>query len=127
MEHIFIINPAAGKADHSKEIIEKLKQYDGQINYSVYITKGPGDAIKYCNNFMMMKSKKKDAETYRFYACGGDGTLNEVINGVVGFDNVEVASNSIGSGNDFCKNFGKVEDFQNLDKLIHIGQSTNRN
>jgi hypothetical protein len=40
----------------------------------------------------MTISKSHDPkETYRFYACGGDGTLYDVVNGAYGFSNVEVA------------------------------------
>ena len=42
----------------------------------------------------------------RFYACGGDGTVNEVANGIAGFDNAAMTVVPIGTGNDFLKNFG---------------------
>ena len=41
----------------------------------------------------------------RIYACGGDGTLHEVVNGVLGFSHVQVAVIPIGTGNDFIKAF----------------------
>ena len=41
----------------------------------------------------------------RFFACGGDGTLNEVINGSYGYDFVEVGCIPMGTGNDFVRNF----------------------
>ena len=43
-------------------------------------------------------------EEVRLYACGGDGTLNEVVNGAAGFDNAAVTCIPIGTGNDFLKN-----------------------
>ena len=42
----------------------------------------------------------------RIYACGGDGTLNEVVNGAAGFDNAAVTCVPKGTGNDFLKLFG---------------------
>ena len=45
-------------------------------------------------------------EELRFYACGGDGTVNEVANGVIGYDNAAMTVIPVGTGNDFLKNFG---------------------
>ena len=45
-------------------------------------------------------------EEVRLYACGGDGTLNEVVNGAAGFDNAAVTCVPKGTGNDFLKLFG---------------------
>ena len=42
-----------------------------------------------------------------FYACGGDGTVNEIANGIAGFPNAAMTCIPIGTGNDFLKNFGK--------------------
>jgi len=55
----------------------------------------------------------------RFYACGGDGTLNEVVNGIYGFENTEAACIPAGSGNDFIRNFGIADvDFLDVDKQL---------
>jgi diacylglycerol kinase (ATP) len=121
MEHIFIVNPVAGKYNHLEEIKAKLAKYDKKISYLLYITKGPGDGIRYCRELMKTANP---LETYRFYACGGDGTLNEVVNGVFGFKNAEVASYPIGSGNDFVKNFDDIKDFLDLDKMINGSTKT---
>ena len=43
----------------------------------------------------------------RIYACGGDGTLNEAVNGAAGYDNAAVTNVPKGTGNDFLKIFGK--------------------
>ena len=45
-------------------------------------------------------------EPVRLYACGGDGTLNEVVNGAAGFANAAVTCVPKGTGNDFLKLFG---------------------
>ena len=47
MKHLFIVNPAAGKKDHSAELAQKA--YDVLrpmgVNYEIYLTKAPLDAI----------------------------------------------------------------------------------
>ena len=44
--------------------------------------------------------------------------MNEVINGAIGYDNVEVTNYPIGSANDFLKYF-EGYDFKNLHNLIN--------
>lgn len=116
MKHIFVINPKAGKTDRTSEINETLKKYQGKFSCEVYVTKGRGDGQVFVKEYL----KKADpAETYRFYACGGDGTLYDVVNGAYGFKNAEVACYASGSGNDFVKNFGDTSKFRDLDKVIN--------
>ena len=110
MKHIFIINPAAGPYDATKVITERLESLSLDFDYEVYTTKGPYDATEYVKN-----KCKIGNDTYRFYACGGDGTLNEVVSGVVGFDNASVGVIPCGSGNDFVKYYGTASDFNNID------------
>ena len=50
----------------------------------------------------------------RFYACGGDGTANEIINGVYGFDGISVGIIPIGTGNDTVRNFPDAGDFLDI-------------
>lgn len=114
MEHIFIINPASGKKENTKEITEYLANNYSHLNYSIYITKCVGDAIRYVKERCENKS-----EPLRFYACGGDGTLNEVANGAYGYSDVAITSYPCGSGNDFVKMFGKDNHFKSIDKLIN--------
>ena len=114
MKHIFIINPTAGVKNSFnliKEEVEKLQD----IDYVIYETKAKGDAISYVKNYL----RENINELCRFYACGGDGTLFEVINGVVGFSNAEVSCVPIGSGNDFLKYFGNTEAFKNISDLVN--------
>ncbi|MBR2702415.1 MAG: hypothetical protein IKE77_10060, partial [Erysipelotrichaceae bacterium] len=114
MKHIFIINPAAGKADSTNEIVGQLTKIR-DLDYQVYITRVPKDATEYIKTVC---SENPDTE-YRFYACGGDGTINEVANGVMGFENASMTAVPVGSGNDYVKYFGGREKFLNLEKLVN--------
>jgi diacylglycerol kinase (ATP) len=80
----------------------------------MYATKGPGDATEYIRNWC---AQHPDARV-RFYACGGDGTLNEVANGVVGQKNASLGCYPCGSGNDFVKYYGGKKTFFNLEELL---------
>ena len=54
----------------------------------------------------------------RFYACGGDGTANEIINGVMGYSGVSVGIIPIGTGNDTVRNFPEAGDFLDIKAQI---------
>lgn len=115
MKHVFVINPAAGKKNITKKLTEEVAKLLNENDYEIYVTKAPLDA----RNFVKEYCSKNQNEKIRFYSCGGDGTLNEVVNGAYGFPNVSVACYPSGSGNDFIKYFGTKEDFSNLEKLIN--------
>ncbi len=109
MKHIFILNPAAGK-ENAKDVLEsQLQSCFGGVDYEIYRTQGRGDAVSYIRNYCNTNS-----EPVRFYACGGDGTLNEVVNGAVGFSHASVGCYPCGSGNDFVKYYGGKECFLDL-------------
>ena len=111
MRHIFVINPVAGKMDPAQLLTPPIKAAAAdhpEEEVEIYITKGVGDACAYVRNI---------CETYekpvRFYACGGDGTVNEVVNGMAGFAHAELGLIPCGSGNDFVKNYPN-RDFFNI-------------
>jgi YegS/Rv2252/BmrU family lipid kinase len=116
MQHFFIINPAAGKPKGKESLISAINSaaLAEDISYKIYETTSSGDATK----FVTSKCEAIADETLRFYACGGDGTLNEVINAAAFFPNAEVAVIPVGTGNDFVKNFTNTKFFMNLKRQI---------
>ena len=116
MKHIFIINPAAGKGILQEKLendISKITKANS-IDYEIIKTGSIGDA----ENIVRSVCSKNNGVPLRFYACGGDGTINEVINGISGFDNAEFAVIPIGTGNDFVKNFGALSCFLDVEAQI---------
>lgn len=59
-----------------------------------------------------------EAEPARLYACGGDGTMNEVLQGAAGRPQLSVGCIPCGSGNDYVRNFGTQSDFLDLDAQL---------
>lgn len=116
MRHYFIINPAAGKAKGKLELISAINSaaLAENISYKVYETKSVGDATRFVDS----RCERHKGEPLRFYACGGDGTLNEVINAAVKYPGAEVAVVPVGTGNDFIKNFSNTKFFMNLKRQI---------
>ena len=104
MKHIFIINPAAGKRNCTTELMEMAKGLEERhgIQVECILTKSAGHACETVREIAMT------GEEVRFYACGGDGTINEVANGIIGCDNAAMTCIPVGTGNDFLKNFGDM-------------------
>ncbi len=102
MKHYFILNPAAGKSNSFRALQAALENdYRGKVDYEIYETCSPGDATSFIRSYC-----QEHTEPVRFYACGGDGTLNEVVNGVVGFPHASLGCYPCGSGNDYVKYYG---------------------
>ncbi len=74
---IIIANPCSGKAKIKNDLL-KIVQIFSQADYdvTVYPTKSRGDATQ-------KAASLKEGEFDRIVICGGDGTLNEVITGVM--------------------------------------------
>ena len=104
MRHLFIINPAAGKKESTALLEQKLAALT--FDHEVVYTKGEGDARH------IARAAAERGDPVRIYACGGDGTLNEVVNGAAGYDHVAITCVPKGTGNDFLKIFG--EDYRTL-------------
>ena len=116
MKHIFVVNPEAGQGKN--KALDFIKPKADEIctrlglDYEIYCTSAKGDGITF------VKERAASGENIRFYACGGDGTLYEVVNGAYGFDNAEVAVIPLGSGNDFVRPFGDKEIFLEMEDVI---------
>ena len=102
MKHIFIINPSAGKNDSRQRIYamaEALREKHG-LDVRCMLTASVGHAAT------LARGLAESGEEVRLYACGGDGTVNEVANGIAGYANAAMTCIPIGTGNDFLKNLG---------------------
>ncbi len=114
MKYIFVINPCAGRnGDVGGVIREAVASLPEKEACILYETRRPGDATAYVQSLCAASE-----EAVRFIACGGDGTINEVFNGAVGFPNASVSCYPCGSGNDFVKCFGGKEAFMNVAGLL---------
>lgn len=110
MKHCFVINPAAGKGKLQKALESAVTRActEADENYSVYYTQSKADCERY------VRERCAEGDEIRIYACGGDGTLCDVVNGAAGFENAEVGLIPIGTGNDFVRNFTFKEKFMDI-------------
>lgn len=111
---IFIVNPISGNnlGNPASLVIRDYCQYKN-INYKIFYTEDKNDAIRIADAF-------KDDEKVTIFSVGGDGTLNEVVNGLAN-SKAKLGLIPVGSGNDFYRTF---KDFKG-DK-IDLGKVNDR-
>ena len=120
MKHLFIINPAAGSRNRTQEysdVIHKICRAR-DLDYEIRVSTAPGECTR------IAREAVETGEELRLYACGGDGTLNEVVAGAAGHDNAAVTVFSGGSGNDFVKIFDDPKAFFDLHRLMDADEAT---
>ena len=113
MKIIQIINPKAGHG-HA-EAVQLSK--DDIIRYK---TTGIGDAQQAVSRFC----SQYDDEIH-FIVCGGDGTINEVVNGIMDAganDRCYFSVAPTGSGNDFVRNFKNEKVKRRIDLIKYNGR-----
>ena len=73
---LFIVNPASGKMMIKNKLFEVLKLFsDAGFEPTVLMTEKTGDATSF--------AKKYAPDFDRIISCGGDGTLNEIVTGIM--------------------------------------------
>ena len=112
MKHLFIINPAAGSRDRTADYTAQIQRLCAGLDYEIAVSQAPGECRR------LAREAARTGETVRIYACGGDGTLNEVAAGAAGFPNAAVTAWCGGSGNDFVKIFNEPSAFSDLSRLL---------
>lgn len=114
MTHVFIINPAAGQKDRTREYTQAIESACGRrhLTYRIEVSTAPGDCAR------LAREAAQSGQPVRLYACGGDGTLNEVVSGAMDYENAAVTAYPGGSGNDFIKVFDEPQAFYDLERLL---------
>lgn len=126
MKHIFIVNPVAGKND-ILDVITKIYDLCGKYGLvsELHITQDVGDAKEKAHQYAV------NNEECVIYSVGGDGTLNEVINGIAN-TNATLGIIPTGSGNDFYRMLSNSKDdvlertIQGDVEKINLGSANNR-
>jgi YegS/Rv2252/BmrU family lipid kinase len=116
-EWYVILNPVSGSGGGGKkwEEISQLLNENG-IHFDHAVTKAKGDAIRLAKEAVLSGYRK-------FIAVGGDGTNNEVVNGLVSQDEVPMSELihtliPFGTGNDWVRTYGIPQDYHKWIPLI---------
>lgn len=112
MTFVFIINPQAGRGSSAQRICQLAQEAfsDALDLCELYLTQAPGDAVDFVKRRCQAA---QPGQELCFLACGGDGTLNEVVRGVLDYPFAWAGVIPCGTGNDFVKNFAD-RDFADL-------------
>jgi len=121
MKHCFVINPAAGSGRDQEALLPRIinAAKSCEVDYEIHRTSGPGEAVTYARG----RLAEYKGEAVRFYSCGGDGTASEVLDGMYGAKDAELAIIPAGSGNDYIRNFGDKDCFCDIIAVI-TGEGT---
>lgn len=120
---LFIINPGAGRGKVKKNFPEVIKKFE-ELEYGVQTVYTRLDY----SATQIIEEYGKDIEAV--VCCGGDGTLNEVINGIVKQNlNIKLSFIPLGTTNDFAKSLHissnkmlKLKDFEKVKEItIDVG------
>lgn len=114
----FIVNPASktGKGIKIWKEVEKVLK-SSEVDYEVFYTKKVGDATR-----LAEKLTKGEGE-HVIVALGGDGTVNEVVNGIVRIEDTILGYIPTGSGNDLAGGLGLAADPMTSMERILEGKS----
>ena len=113
---LLVVNPCSGKTKSRasvEDIIDKFS--DDDYEFSVHNTTCQGDATN------IVKRELEDHDLV--VCCGGDGTLNETINGVMDMPRrVPIGYIPAGTTNDLARTLGIPTELENATELIRSGQ-----
>ena len=111
MKHLIIVNGGAGSIKDTEAFKKEIDSAFVGLNYEIYQTTGPRSVIPFLKEYL-----SKNSDVLRVYACGGDGTIHEVVNAIAEFENVQLAVYAAGTGNDFVKIYSEKQDYDNIVK-----------
>ena len=116
MYHI-IVNPAS-RSGRGKKYWNKIQPILSARNipYQVYFTEYHGHATQLAQE---LTSRIDNTPEYlKLIILGGDGTVNEAIQGILHFDNVQLSYIPTGSSNDFARDIGISK--KPVDAITHL-------
>ena len=124
MHTLFLLNPAAGKADCTRTLPQQIAAAAAGAglapeDYTIRVTTHAGHARELSR--AAAAAAQKAGVELRIFTAGGDGTFNEALTGAHGFDKTAVGCLPYGSGNDFLRTYGTKEEFLDLDAQLAGG------
>lgn len=109
----FIVNPSAGKENTAKLLNLIRREAEKRWFHFEIIAIRPEESV---SRLARHKANHFDV----IVACGGDGTVNSVVNGIVE-TNAVLGVLPIGTGNDFAKTIGLPKSFTQCFEILQTG------
>ena len=127
MHTLFLLNPAAGKADCTRTLPQQIAAAAAGAglapeDYTIRVTTHAGHARELSR--AAAAAAQKAGVELRIFTAGGDGTFNEALTGAHAFDKTAVGCLPYGSGNDFLRTYGTRAEFTDLDAQLAGGEVT---
>ncbi|MGB3101868.1 MAG: diacylglycerol kinase family protein [Psychrobacillus psychrotolerans] len=113
---VFIVNEHAGNG-LGKKVWRKWRETI-DFPHTVYMTKREDHATE------IAKKCAESMDDLLLVGVGGDGTIHEIILGIVGFEHVRVGIISAGSGNDFGRTFYVFHTLKDLKEVAYSNSHT---
>ena len=114
MKTFIICNPCAGSVGDRESTGEKLRQLPGA---QIYFTEKEGDATRFAKDAVQQGQDL-------IVAAGGDGTLNEVINGIAGHANqIQIGLVPLGTGNDFARTLDLPDSIEDCIDILRAAKT----
>ncbi len=106
-----IVNPAS-KSGQGRDIWNHLRQVfaEREIPYKVLFTKGAGHVAKAVAKLTAFEDDGIDQPPIKLIILGGDGTMNEALQGIRNFDRVLLGYIPTGSSNDLARDLQLSKD-----------------
>ena len=114
LKRVFVINPVAGPKNPVEMLRPRILSAARSAGVEVQIleTTHAGHARELAEQFA------QSGEPVWMYACGGDGTFNEMVQAAVESPSLSIGLVPCGSGNDFVRNFGGNAAFLDMDAQL---------
>lgn len=111
---LFLINPISGSGNGYKFFKKYLENHKFRSEFDIVFTEHRGHATQICSQL----SQKYN----RVIVCGGDGTLNEALNGLKPEINIDIGVIPVGSGNDFSRSISLNYSFHDFINAVILNK-----
>ena len=110
-----IVNPTSSSGK-GMEAWEKIKAILDRrsVTYKVHMLQDAGEATQVVRKL----TAQDETGSVKLLVIGGDGTLNEVLNGIQDFEHTTISCIQTGSGNDFARNMHLEKDVEQA--IVHL-------
>ncbi len=119
-KYYFICNPASGSGK-GKEVWHNVESYLKQhkISYEINMSKRHGHVEELVHSICL--EHENISEPVNIIIMGGDGTLDEALQGIINFEKTNIGYIPTGSGNDFARYCEYADDaLYNLKKILSV-------